>query len=156
MRFSKLFSVLSLTIAAMAMPNTIPNTSSTTPTCDANVGGELACCATTQQVSKHQSDVLPKLFSALHSPGGLLNGLLQTVYLLLQVPVNVNAGIECVSLPSASQLTHQADLIVQGSVTVATVNDCKQQATCCNFGNQVVAGHQSSVSFAIYSGQCCY
>jgi hypothetical protein len=113
MRFNKVFSVLSLPIAAMAMPNTIPNTPSTTPICDANVGGQLACCATTQQVSKHQSDVLPKLFSALHSPGGLLNGLLQTVYLLLQVPVNVNAGVECVSLSPASQLTHQADLIVQ-------------------------------------------
>lgn len=46
--------------------------------------------------------------------------------------------------------------LYKGSVTAATVNDCKQQATCCNFGNQVAAGHQSSVSFAIYSRQCCY
>jgi hypothetical protein len=97
----------------MAMPNATSNTPSTTPSCDADVGGQLACCATTQQVSKHQSDVLPKLFSALHSPNGLLNGLLQTVYLLLQIPVNINAGIECVSLPSAMQLTHQADFIVK-------------------------------------------
>jgi hypothetical protein len=97
MRFSKVFSVLSLTIAAIAMPNAVPNTPSTTLNCDANVGGQLACCATTQQVSKHQSDVLPKLFSALHSPNGLLNGLLQTLYLILQIPANINAGIECVS-----------------------------------------------------------
>jgi hypothetical protein len=102
MRFSKIFALLSLTVVAIAMPNANPNNPSTKPafTCDASVGGQQACCANTQQVSKHQADVLPKLFSALHSPGGLLNGLLQTLFLLLQVPVNVNVGVQCMSLPS--------------------------------------------------------
>ncbi len=115
MRFSEVFTVLSLTVAAIAMPNAIPNSPSNEQgfKCDANVGGQLACCATTQQVNKHQPDVLPKLFSALNSPGGFLNGLLQTLYLLLQVPVEVSAGVDCVLLQFTSKVNRHANLTMQ-------------------------------------------